>query len=150
MKALFLFSLILLLFSSDRQLKIETESAGRLDGIQPFLGQNGRIPTGWLGSGRSPAVRAGDPVLSRPERPNPGRDSTLSRPEWLDPSRLAGILPFPGQNVKGSCPFLAGIRPLWLRKGQNEWPEVGGRGKMEGGGGEEIRREKKKTKKKKI
>jgi hypothetical protein len=34
-----------------------------------------------------------------------------------------------------------------LRKGQNGWPEVGGRGKMEGGGGEEIRRGKKKKKK---
>jgi hypothetical protein len=31
-------------------------------------------------------------------------------------------------------------------KGQNGWPEVGGRGKMEGGGGEEVRREKKKKK----
>jgi hypothetical protein len=47
MKALSLFSLILPLFSSGGQLKTETdtervsetESSGRLDGIQPFPGQ---------------------------------------------------------------------------------------------------------------
>jgi len=97
------------------------------------------FPAGWRGSGRSPAVLAGDPVLFRPKR--------------LDPGGLAGIRPFSGQNGRilaewpGSGPSqarTAGIRPLSPGKGQNGWPEVGGRGKMEGGGGEEIRREKKK------
>jgi hypothetical protein len=97
------------------------------------------VPAGWTGSSPFPAVLARDPVLSRLERPDPGRDPVLSRPEWPDPSRLAGIRPFPGQNGQNPA-SLAG-------KGQNGWPEVGGRRKMEVGGGEEIRREKKKTKK---
>jgi hypothetical protein len=96
MKALSLFSLILLLFSSGRQLKTDTktESAGRLDGIQLFPYQNGRIPAGWLGSGRSPAVLAGDPVISLP-----------------DPGQLAGIRPFPGQNGRILADW-PGIRPF--------------------------------------
>jgi hypothetical protein len=91
----------------------ETESAGRLDGIQPFPGQNGRIPAGRLGSGHSPAVLVGDPVLSRPERLDPSRDSALSRPELPDPSRLARIRPFPGRNCRGSGPFLTRTAESW-------------------------------------
>jgi hypothetical protein len=50
-------SLILLLLSSGRQMKTETEGvseterAGRLDGIRPFLGQNGPILAGEAGKG---------------------------------------------------------------------------------------------------
>jgi len=90
------------------------KSAGWLDGIRPFLSQNGRLP-----SSCSPARTARNPALSRPKRSNPtagswpsGRDPTLSRP---DPGRLAEIRPFPGQNSRN--PFCR----RW--EGEGRWRE---------------------------
>jgi hypothetical protein len=85
-------SLILFLFSSGRQMKMEMKGDGecRPTGrdlalsrpeqprIQSFLAQNGQILASWLGYGPFPT----------------GRDLVISRP---DLGRLVEIRPFPGQ-----------------------------------------------------